>query len=46
MWRMIERMAKGEAARDEVAMLREGTTEIKGHTNGAFGGGAGGTVKS
>ena len=40
MWRMLERMAKGEASRDEVDMLMEVTKQIEGHTICAFGEGA------
>ena len=37
MWRMLERMAKGEATRDEVDMLMDVTKQIEGHTICAFG---------
>jgi len=37
MWRMLERMAKGEASRDEIDMLLDVTKQIEGHTICAFG---------
>ena len=37
MWRMLERMAKGEATRDEVDMLMDVTKQIEGHTICALG---------
>ena len=40
MWRMLERMAKGEASRDEVEMLADVTKQIEGHTICAFGEGS------
>ena len=40
MWRMLERMAKGEATRDEVDMLMDVTKQIEGHTICAFGEGS------
>ena len=40
MWRMLERMAKGEASRDEVEMLGDVTKQIEGHTICAFGEGS------
>ena len=40
MWRMLERMAKGEASREEVNMLMDVTKQIEGHTICAFGEGA------
>ena len=40
MWRMLERMAKGEASRDEVDMLGDVTDQIAGHTICAFGEGS------
>ncbi len=40
MWRMLERMAKGEASREEVDMLMEVTKQIEGHTICAFGEGS------
>ena len=40
MWRMLERMAKGEASRDEVDMLSDVTKQIEGHTICAFGEGS------
>jgi NADH-quinone oxidoreductase subunit F len=40
MWRMLERMAKGEAARDEIEMLGDVTNQIAGHTICAFGEGS------
>ena len=40
MWRMLERMAKGEASRDEVKMLGDVTNQIAGHTICAFGEGS------
>ena len=40
MWRMLERMAKGEATKDEVDMLGDVTNQIAGHTICAFGEGS------
>ena len=40
MWRMLERMAKGDATRDEVDMLMDVTKQIEGHTICAFGEGS------
>jgi len=40
MWRMLERMAKGEASQDEVDMLMDVTKQIEGHTICAFGEGS------
>ena len=40
MWRMLERMAKGEASRDEIEMLGDVTKQIEGHTICAFGEGS------
>ena len=40
MWRMLERMAKGSASRDEVNMLGDVTNQIAGHTICAFGEGS------
>ena len=40
MWRMLERMAKGEASKDEVDMLFDVTKQIEGHTICAFGEGS------
>ena len=40
MWRILERMAKGEAAKDEVNMLSDVTKQIEGHTICAFGEGS------
>ena len=40
MWRMLERMTKGEASRDEVDMLMDVTKQIEGHTICAFGEGS------
>ena len=40
MWRMLERMAKGEASREEVDMLMDVTKQIEGHTICAFGEGS------
>ena len=40
MWRMLERMAKGEASKDEVNMLMDVTKQIEGHTICAFGEGS------
>jgi NADH-quinone oxidoreductase subunit F len=40
MWRMLERMANGEASRDEVDMLLDVTKQIEGHTICAFGEGS------
>ena len=37
MWRMLERMAKGEASREEVDMLMDVTKQIEGHTICALG---------
>ena len=45
MWRMLERMAKGEASRDEVDMLMDVTKQIEGHTICAFGEGSHGQFK-
>ena len=40
MWRMLERMARGEASRDEIEMLGDVTKQIEGHTICAFGEGS------
>ena len=40
MWRMLERMAKGEASSEEVNMLADVTKQIEGHTICAFGEGS------
>ena len=32
MWRMLERMRKNEASREEIDMLEEVTKQIEGHT--------------
>ena len=40
MWRMLERMSKGEASKDEVDMLLDVTKQIEGHTICAFGEGS------
>jgi len=40
MWRILERMAKGEASKDEVNMLADVTKQIEGHTICAFGEGS------
>ena len=40
MWRMLERMARGEASKDEVEMLGDVTKQIEGHTICAFGEGS------
>ena len=40
MWRILERMSKGEASREEVEMLSEVTNQIEGHTICAFGEGS------
>ena len=40
MWRMLERMSKGEASREEVDMLMDVTKQIEGHTICAFGEGS------
>ena len=40
MWRMLERMAAGEATKDEVEMLGDVTNQIAGHTICAFGEGS------
>jgi NADH-quinone oxidoreductase subunit F len=40
MWRMLERMTKGEASKNEVSMLMDVTKQIEGHTICAFGEGA------
>ena len=37
MWRMLERMAKGEASKEEVDMLGDVTKQIEGHTICALG---------
>ena len=37
MWRVLERMAKGQAEKNEIDMLMQVTTEIEGHTICAFG---------
>ena len=37
MWRMLERMAKGEASKDEIDMLGDVTKQIEGHTICALG---------
>ncbi len=40
MWRMLERMSKGEASREEINMLADVTKQIEGHTICAFGEGS------
>ena len=40
MWRMLERMAKNEASKDEIDMLADVTKQIEGHTICAFGEGS------
>ena len=40
MWRMLERMGKGEASSEEVDMLMDVTKQIEGHTICAFGEGS------
>ena len=40
MWRILERMTKGEASKDEVNMLSDVTKQIEGHTICAFGEGS------
>jgi NADH-quinone oxidoreductase subunit F len=40
MWRLLNRMAEGRAAKAEIDMLYEVTTQIEGHTICAFGDGA------
>ncbi len=40
MWRMLERMSKGEASREEIDMLMDVTKQIEGHTICAFGEGS------
>ena len=40
MWRILERMSKGEASREEVEMLSDVTSQIEGHTICAFGEGS------
>ena len=40
MWRMLERMARGEATIDEVDLLMDVTKQIEGHTICAFGEGS------
>ena len=40
MWRMLDRMSKGEASKNEVSMLMDVTKQIEGHTICAFGEGA------
>ena len=40
MWRMLKRMSKGEASKNEVSMLMDVTKQIEGHTICAFGEGA------
>jgi NADH-quinone oxidoreductase subunit F len=40
MWRMLERMTKGESSKNEVSMLMDVTKQIEGHTICAFGEGA------
>jgi NADH-quinone oxidoreductase subunit F len=42
---MLERMAKGEATRDEVDMLMDVTKQIEGHTICAFGEGSAWSVQ-
>ena len=40
MWRMLERMVKSEASKEEVEMLMDVTKQIEGHTICAFGEGS------
>ena len=40
MWRMLERMSRGEASKDEIDMLGDVTKQIEGHTICAFGEGS------
>ena len=40
MWRILERIAKGEATKDDVDLLSEVTKQIEGHTICAFGEGS------
>ena len=40
MWRMLERMKRNEASREEIEMLEEVTKQIEGHTICAFGEGS------
>ena len=40
MWRMLERMVKGESSIDEVDMLMDVTKQIENHTICAFGEGS------
>ena len=40
MWRMLERMSRGESSREEVDMLSDVTNQIEGHTICAFGEGS------
>ena len=40
MWRMLERMSRGEASKDEIEMLADVTKQIEGHTICAFGEGS------
>ena len=40
MWRMLERIAKGDAEIDDIDLLQDVTTQIEGHTICAFGEGA------
>ena len=37
MWRMLERMRKNEASREEIEMLEDVTKQIEGHTICALG---------
>ncbi len=40
MWRILERIAKGEATKDDIKLLSEVTKQIEGHTICAFGEGS------
>ena len=40
MWRILERIARGEAEISDIDMLQDVTTQIEGHTICAFGEGA------
>jgi len=40
MWRMLERMKRNEASREEIEMLEDVTKQIEGHTICAFGEGS------
>ena len=40
MWRMLQRMERGEAQKSEIDLLQDMTTKIEGHTICALGDGA------